>query len=155
MFKGFKATRNPKRHKGRCGSQFQLSQSRNKVEADAFCGKNVRKKLCFTRLEAKKQKVNSNWLSLRIKDSKECMRILFYRLKCIMQGLANLLRAFKAPKSYLTYLEVLKHQESCDCSFLRLSHIENVTRDEYTGRKRLKQNIAHVYRGNLKKPNFS
>ena len=57
----------------------------------------------------------------------------------------------KHQKAIVTYLEVLKHQESCDCCFWTLSHIGNVTKDEY----RLKQNIAHVYRGNLKKPKFS
>ena len=61
----------------------------------------------------------------------------------------------KHQKAIVTYLEVLKHQESCGCCFWRLSHIENVRRDEYTSRKRLKQNIAHVYGGNLKKPKFS
>ena len=60
----------------------------------------------------------------------------------------------KHQKAIVTYLEVLKHQESCGCCFWRLSHIENIRRDEYTGRKRLKRNIAHVYRGNLKKPKF-
>ena len=100
MFKGFKATRNPKCHKGRCGSQFQQRQSKNEVETDAFCGKNVRKKLWFTRLEAKKQEANNNWLSLRIKASNQCMCSLFQELKCIKQGLANLLRGSKAPKSY-------------------------------------------------------
>ena len=57
-------------------------------------------------------------------------------------------------KAIVTYLEVLKHQESCGCCFWRLSHIENIRRDEYTGRKRLKRNIAHVYRKNMKKPKF-
>ena len=65
-----------------------------------FFDKNVQKKLWFTSLEAKKQVANNNWLSLRIKASKQCMCNLFYGLKCIKQGLANLLRAFKAPKSY-------------------------------------------------------
>ena len=31
--------------KGRCGSQFYGSPSKNEVETDPFCGKNVRKKL--------------------------------------------------------------------------------------------------------------
>ena len=100
MFKGFKATRNPKIHKERCGSQFQGSQSKNEGETDTFCGKNVRKKLWFMSLKAKKQEANNNWLSLRIKASKQCIRNIFYGLKCSNQGLANLLRAFTASKSY-------------------------------------------------------
>ena len=101
MFNGFEATRNPKRHKGRCGSQFLGSQSKNEGETDAFCGKNVSKKLWFTSLDAKKQEANNNWLSLRIKATKQCMRNLFYGLKYLKQGPANLLRAFKAPKKLL------------------------------------------------------
>ena len=100
MFRGFKATRNPKRCKGRRDSQFQGSQTTNQGEVDAFSGKNGRKKLRFMSLEAKKQEANNNWLSLRIKPTKQCMRNLFSGLKCIKQGLANLLRAFKAPRSY-------------------------------------------------------
>ena len=100
MFRGFKATRNPKRRKRRRDSQFQGSQSTNQGEVDAFSGKNGRKKLRFMSLEAKKQEANNNWLSLRIKPTKQCMRNLFYGLKCIKQGLATLLRAFKEPRSY-------------------------------------------------------
>ena len=100
MFKVFKATRNPKRHKGRCGSQFQGSQSKNEGESDASCCKNIRKKLWFMTLQTKIQEANNNWLFLRIKASKQCMRNLFYGLKCIKQGVVNLLRAFETPKSY-------------------------------------------------------
>ena len=50
----------------------------------------------------------------------------------------------KHQKAIVTYLEVLKHQENCGWCFWRLNHIENVTRDEFTGRKRFKQNIVHV-----------
>ena len=45
MFKGFKATRNPKRCNGR-------SQRTNEGEADALSGKNVRKETLFMSLEA-------------------------------------------------------------------------------------------------------
>ena len=100
MFRGFKATRNPKQGKGRCRGQLQGSQSTNEGKADVFWGKNVRKNLRFMSLEAKKQKANNNWLSLRIKPSKRFMRKTFYGLKCIKQSVANLLRGFKAPKSY-------------------------------------------------------
>ena len=126
MIKGFKATTNPKHHKGRCGSQFQGSKSKNEVETDEFCGKNVRNKLWFTSLKAKKQEANNNWLSLRIKASKQCVRNLSYGLKCIKQALANLLRSFKPPKSYcnifrgfkatrklwLMFLEAKPHRKS-------------------------------------------
>ena len=77
------------------------------------------------------------------------LRIEMHQVESCQLGLLKHLKAI------VTYLEVLKHQESCGCCFWRLSHIENVRRDEYTGRKRLKQNIAHVYGGNLKKPKFS
>ena len=60
----------------------------------------------------------------------------------------------KHQKAIVTYLEVLKHQESRRWYFWRLNYIENVTREELTGRKRLKQNIAHVSRGKLKEPKF-
>ena len=83
MFIGSKATRNPKLHKGRRGSQFQGSQSKKDGEADTFCSKNIRKKLWFTSLEFKKQEAKNNWLSMRIKASKQCMRNIFYGLKCI------------------------------------------------------------------------
>ena len=59
------------------------------------------------------------------------------------------LGVLKHQKAIVTYLEVLKHQENCSWCFWRLNHIENVTMDEFTGRKRLKQNIAHVYTGKL------
>ena len=100
MFRGFKATRNSKQRKGRCDSQFQGQQSTNEGEADAFSGKNLRNKLRFMSLEAKKQEVNNKWLSLRIKPTKQCMLNIFYGLKFIKQGLANFLKCFKEPKSY-------------------------------------------------------
>ena len=138
MFRGFKATRNPKPRKGRCGSQFQGSQSTNQGATDAFSGKDVRKKLRFMSLEGKKQEANNNWSSLRIKPTKQCMRILFYGLKSIKQGLANLLRAFKAPKSYcnifrgfkalrklwLTFLETKPHRERYVRRIYRLEKIK-------------------------------
>ena len=77
----------------------------------------------------------------------------FLRIEMHQVGSCQL-GSLKHEKALVTYLEVLKHQESCGCCFWRLSHIENIRRDEYTGRKRLKRNIAHVYRGNLKKPKF-
>ena len=108
MFRGFKATRNPKRRKGRCSSQFQGSQSANEGEADAFSGKNVRNKLPFMNLEAKKQEENNNWLSLRINPTKQCMRNLFYGLKCIKQSLGNLLKGFIEPKTYCKIFRAFK-----------------------------------------------
>ena len=51
-------------------------------------------------LEAKKQEANNKWLSLRIKPTKQCIRNIFYWLKCIKEGLANLLKDFKEPTSY-------------------------------------------------------
>ena len=83
MIRGFKATRNAKRYRGRYGSHLQGSQSTNEGKVNVFSGKIPRKKLRFMSLEAKRQEANNNLLSFRIKRSKRCMRNLFYRLKCI------------------------------------------------------------------------
>ena len=155
MFKGFKATKNPKRHKGRCGSQFQQPQSKNEVETDAFFSKNVRKILWFTSLEAKKQEANNNWLSLKIKASKQCMCNLFQELKCVEQGLANLLRGSKAPKSYCNIFRGFKAPMKLWLLLLEAKPHPKRYERRITGRKRVKQNIAVVYRGNLKKAKFS
>ena len=134
MFKGFKATRNPKRHKGRCGSQFQGSQSKNEGETDTFCGKNVRKKLWFMSLKTKKQEANNNWLSLRIKASKQCVRNLSYGLKCIKQALANLLRSFKPPKSHCNIFRGFKAPRKLWLIFLE-GHRERYVRRIYKSQK--------------------
>ena len=136
MFRCFKATRNPKRRKGRCGSQFQGSQNINEGETEAFSGKNVRKKLRFMSLEAKRQQANNNWLSLRIKPTKQCMHILFCGLKCIKQGLANLLRAFKAPKCYYNIFRGLKALRKLWLMFLDAKpHRERYVRRIYRSQK--------------------
>ena len=117
---------------------MQRSQSTNQPEADAFSGKNVRNKLPFMRLEAKKQAANNNWLSLRIEPTKQCMGNLFYRLKCIKYFLATLLRAFKEPKNYcnvfrgfkaptklwLMLLEDKPHRKRLDRRICRLQKIK-------------------------------
>ena len=61
----------------------------------------------------------------------------------------------KNQQAIVTYLGVLKQQESCGSWFWKLNDIENVTRDEFTGFQTLKQNITHVSREKLKKPKLS
>ena len=62
---------------------FRGHKAKTRLKPMHFFDKNVQKKLWFTSLEAKKQVANNNWLSLRIKASKQCMCNLFDGLKCI------------------------------------------------------------------------
>ena len=65
------------------------------------------------------------------------------------------LGVLKHQKVIVAYLVVLKHQESCGLCLWRLNHIRHVTTDEFTVRKRLKQNVAHVYSEKLKEPKLN
>ena len=92
-------------------------------------------------LEAKKQEANNNWLSLRIKPTKECMRNLMYGLKCIKQGLANLRRAFKATKSYCNIFRGFKVPRKMWLIILEAEP----HRERYVGRIYMSQKIKAKY----------
>ena len=68
----------------------------------------------------------------------------FLRIEMHQVGSCQL-GSLKHQKAIVTYLEVLKHQESCGCCFWRLSHIENVSRDEYTGHCKTIRKVELLY----------
>ena len=68
----------------------------------------------------------------------------FLRIEMHQVG-SRQLRLLKHQKAIVTYLEVLKHQESCGCCFWRLNHMENVSRDEYTGHCKRIRKVELLY----------
>ena len=87
-------------------------------------------------LDAKEQETNNNWLCLRRKPTKKSMRNLLYGLKCTKVGPANLLRAFKAPKSYCNIFRGFKGPRKLWLMFLEAKpHRERYVRRIYRSQK--------------------